>query len=331
MGGKAFANEPSKLPTPRMPPSVYHHLRQTYISLLSSLYERVASPVACPEKSSHGDIDILVSSPRDPTQPPTPAILAHTLSAVKTINSGPVKSFAVPYPDEPGNFVQVDVQVCKPALFDWELFHSSYGDLWNILGTAIRSFGLTVNHRGLHLRIREIEAVERKQSLLFLTCEPDAVLRFVGLDVAEYHTGWTRVDDMFAFLARSRFSTKEAYVRRELKANDRKRMAGREIYRRFVEDWMPRWTDGGNADFPQKGGEDDEEWEEIRKARRTAVLQEALDQFGQQAEYDAKVAEWKAKRKQWLGKSEGREDRKIRAIEEAEYADAWIDFLKSSS
>ncbi|MCJ1270512.1 hypothetical protein MMC22_010409 [Lobaria immixta] len=334
MGGKAFANELPKLPTPRMPPSVYFHFRQKCLSVLSALYVHVASPADCPEKSSHGDIDILVSSPLDPAHPPTPAVLATTLCAVKTINSGPVKSFAVPYPDEPGKFVQVDVKVCGPALFDWELFHNSYGDLWNILGTSIRSFGLTVNHRGLHVRIREIEAVERKQSLLFLTCEPDAVLRFVGLDLAEYRDGWTRVEDMFAFLVRSRFSTKEAYVRRELKANDRKRMAGREIYRRFVEDWMPVWDDGrgrGGSVYPPKEGEDDEEWEETRKPRRTAVLQEALNRFGKQAEYDAKVAEWKAKRKQWLGKSEGREDRKIRAVEEAEYADAWIDYLKSSS
>lgn len=83
--------------------------------------------------------------------------------------------------------------------------------------------------------------------------------------------------------------------------------------------------------FQQKGKEDAEEWEEIRKAQRTAVLQEALDRFGKRAEYVKKLAEWTTKRTQWLGKSEGREDRKIRAVEEAEYADAWIDFLKSSS
>lgn len=332
MGGKAFANESPELPTPRMPPFVYHHLRQKYISILSAFYLHVGSPTESPEKSSHGDIDILVSSPRDPIHPPAPAVLTTALSAVKTINSGSIKSFAVPYPDEPGVFVQVDVGVCKPALFEWELFHTSYGDLWNILGTAIRSFGLTANDRGLHVRIREIEAVERKQSLVFLTCEPEAVLRFLGLDVAEYRAGWTRVEDMFAFLVRNRFMTKEAYVRRELKCNDRKRMLQRDVYRRFIDDWMPGWDEGsgGGAVHLQKEGGDDNEWEGIRKARRIAVLQEALDQFGKRPEYDAKMVEWRAKRKQWLDKSERREDRKIRAVEEAEYADAWIQFLTSS-
>lgn len=335
MGGKAFANE---LLTPRMPPSVYHDLRQKCLSVLSALYIHVASPADSPEKSSHGDIDILVSSPLDPVHPPTPAVLATALSAVKTINLGPLKSFAVPYPDKPGIFVQVDVEISKPGLFDWELFHASYGDLWNILGTSIRSFGLTANNRGLHGRIREIEAIERKHSLLFLTCEPAAVLSFLGLDVAEYRAGWTRVEDMFAFLARNRFMTKEVYVRRELKANDRKRMTSRDLYRRFVEDWMPGWDDAGGhggaavaAILPPREGKNDEEWEDIRKARRTAVLQEALDRFGKRAEYDEKMVEWKAKCKQSLGKSEGREGRKMRAIEEAEYTDAWIDFLKSSS
>lgn len=158
------------------------------------------------------------------------------------------------------------------------------------------------------------------------------MLRFLGLDVAEYRAGWTTVEDMFAFLSGNRFMTKEAYVRRDLKGNDRKRMAGRDIYRRFVDDWMPGWGyRGGAAMFQQKGKEDAEEWEDIRKAQRTAVLQEALDRFGKRAEYDKKLAEWMTKRKQWLDKSEGREDRKIRAVEEAKYADAWINFLKSSS
>lgn len=336
MGGKAFSHEPSKLATPRMPPSVYHPLRQKYISILSALYVHVASPVDSPEKSSHGDIDILVSTPVDPVHPPTPNVLATTLSSVRAINSGPVKSFAVPYPDEPEKFVQVDVHVCKPELLKWELFWTSHGDMWNILGTAIRSFGLMVNDRGLHVRIREIEVIDRKKSVLFLTCEPDAVLSFLGLNVAEYHAGWTNVEEMFAFLARNRFMTKEAFVRRDLKANDRKRMGQRDMYRRFIDDWMPGWDEGsslggGGAVCPQKEGKDHEEQEDVRKARRTAVLLEALNQFDKQAEYDTKLAEWVLKRKQWLGTPEGREDRKIRAVEEAEYADAWIGFLKSSS
>lgn len=333
MGGKAFANGPSKLPTPRMPPFVYHHLRQKYLSILSALYGHVDSPAEVPEKSSHGDIDILVSSPRDPAHPPTTAFLVTTLSAVKAIDSETLKSFAVPYPDEPGVFVQVDVQICTtPSLFGWQLFHTSYGDLWNILGTSIRSFGLTANENGLHVRIPEMEADERAKSLLFLTSEPDAVLRFVSLNVAEYRAGWTNVEDMFAFLARNRFMTKEAYVPRELKANDRKRLGKRDIYRRFVQDWVPSWEEcGGAADFPQKEGEDDKERNEIQKARRTALLQEALDRFGKRDEYDAKVCEWMEKRKESLGKSDGREDRKMRAVEETKYANAWIDFLKSSS
>lgn len=335
MGGNAFANAPFYLYTPDMPQSVYDYLCRQYVSILTELYMYVASPADTPGKSSHGTIDILVSSPVDSGHPPTLAVVATTLSAFHVINWGTVKSFAVLYPDVTGVFVQLDVQVCSPALFDWQLCYHSYGDLWNILGTSISSVGLTANHRGLHLRIREIEAIERKSSHLFLTCHPDTVLRFVGLNVAEYHAGWNKVEDMFAFLARNRFMTKEAYVRRELKANDRNRL--RDVYRQFVEDWMPGWDDGGGgrsgggAVRPQKEGEKDE-WKDSRRAQRRAVLQEALYRFGKRNEYDAKIVAWTVKRKQWLqGLSEGREDRKMQAVEDAEYADAWIDFLKCSS
>lgn len=329
MGGKIFANE---LPTPRMSPVVYGHLRLKYISILSTLYERVDSSADAPEKSSYGDIDILVSSPRDSAHPPTSAILTTALCAVKSIDSEEtdVKYFAVPYPDEPGIFVQVDVQICTtPALFDWKLFHSSYGDMWNILGTAIRIFGLTANNRGLHVHIHDPEAVtqhhvEQNKFLLFLTCEPDAVLRFVGLSVAEYRAGWTRLEDMFAFLARNRFMTKEAYMPRELKASDRRRIRDRDIYRRFIEDWVPGWSDGG-------GGCGGGKWEEIRKARQTAVLHEALDQFGKRAEYDAMLVDWTVKRKESLDVAEARKYRKMLAVQEAESAVASKDYLESSS
>lgn len=255
------------------------------------------SPPDFPEKSSHGDIDILVSSPLDPAHPPTPAVLATALSAVKTFSQGPMQFFAVPSPDQLGQYVQVDVQVCSPALFDWEVFHASYGDFWNILGTAVNGLGLITNNRGLHLRVGQIGAIERKkrkltkserkESLLFLTCEPDAVLRFLGLDVAEYRAGWITAGGLFAFLARNRFMTKQAYVE-----GVPKRLAQREMYRRFVFGWMRHWSyQGATTMYQQTREEDVKQWKHIREAQQTAVLQEALDRFGKRAEYDQKMAE----------------------------------------
>lgn len=198
----------------------------------------------------------------------------------------------VPYPDKQGTFAQVNLERCEPELFDWKLFRHSYGNLWDILNTGLRSFGLTVNRRGLHVRIYEKLSFSSDRHLLLLSRDPDAVLRFVGLDLAEYRAGWTRVEDMFAFLARNRFMIKSAYESQNLSLRDQKLKAERGIYRQFVEEWMPSWDNGGGHGRtvgPQTKGKGDMDSAEIRTTRHSTVLQEALDWFGKWAVYNAMV------------------------------------------
>lgn len=313
MGGKAFS---PALQTPRIPPSIYHGLRSQNISLLSTFYKYVASPSVVPEKLSHGDIDILVCTPLDSLFPPTPTTLSVALNAEHIICNTAITSFAIPYPGKLEHCVQVDVQlVTSVELFEWQLFHASYGDLWNILGTAIRPFGLTANERGLFLRISEIEEVDKNRSLIFLCSEPDAVLSFcTGMDFEEYKRGWGSVGDMLGWLSRGRFMRKESFGRSRLKANDRKRMGQRDIYKRFVEECVPRWT------------------ENISEGRneldtREGVLEEALQVFKKKEEYERKREEWRI---EVLNAPIKSELRKLRIGEEVEYADAWLKFLQEA-
>lgn len=313
MGGKAFS---PALRTPRIPTSIYHDLRSQHISLLSTFYKYVASPREVPEKLSHGDIDILVCVPLDLLCPPTSTILSVALSAVHTLCNTAITSFAIPYPGKLGNFVQVDVLlVPSEELFKWQLFHTSYGDFWNILGTAIRPFGLTANERGLFLRISEIEDVDKNRSLVFLCSEPDAVLAFcTGMDIEDYKRGWVTLGDMFRWLSRGRFMRKDNFVRSRFNANDRKRLGQREVYRRFVEECVPSW-----ADHISEGRNE--------LVTRREVLEEALQLFGKWEEYERKIEE---RRTEVLSAPIKKELRKLRIVEEVEYADAWINSLREA-
>ena len=77
----------------------------------------------------------------------------------------------------------MDLRVCPDlASWKWQLFHHAFGDLWNLLGTTIRRFGLTANEKGLQVRIEEIEHLDRKKSMIFLTKDPREVLQLLGLD-----------------------------------------------------------------------------------------------------------------------------------------------------
>lgn len=317
MGGNAFTSGSTPLQTPRMPPHLYFRLRDQYLALLSTLYAQVATPIEAPSKISYGDIDILVSQPKSASH--STECLAKTLHAErKLVPSGSAtSSFALPYPDFPDNYVQLDVHLCPPSAFHWEVFQQSHGDLWSLLGTTIRPFGLTANDTGLHLRIAEIEGLNRKRSLVFLTNEPDVVLHFLGLDLETYGRPFESVEAMYEYVCGCRFFRGETYIRSDLKANDRKRMAQRELYRRFVDVWLPENETRGRTQIGMDAG-----------LTKGDVVEAVLSRFGKRQEYEERIEEWRKERQELLIKQEGRQKRKAEALELKEYANGWISWLK---
>lgn len=318
MGGKAFTSGPTPLSTPRMPPGIYHLLRNHYLALLSTLYVQVATPVEAPARASYGDIDILVSSPLSNTIAPTNESLAHTFGAVRTfaVGNSAVSSFAVPYPDRADAYVQIDIHVCPEGSFKWQVFHQSHGDLWNLLGTTIRPFGLTANDTGLNIRVAEIEELNRKRGMLLLTSEPDEVLDFLGLDFEEYQHPFDSLEALYQYVACSRFFRANTYIRSDLKANDRKRMAQRDLYKRFVDEWVPE-----NAHFLKtRGGRD-------ANLTREDVQEAALERWSKRAGFEERVEKWRKERSDLKTKQEGRERRKEDTKNLEEYADAWTGWL----
>ncbi|MCJ1370078.1 hypothetical protein MMC20_001290 [Loxospora ochrophaea] len=317
MGGNAFTNLPHPLCTPRLPPPLYYSLRDAYISILSHIYTHVATPIEAPEKDSHGDIDILVSDPKS-TQ-----ALDTVYTALKAQHKfrppgSPSTSFAVPYPGLPDNYVQVDVHICPPLLFQWEVFTHSHGDLWNILGTSLRPLGLTANDKGLHVRIPEIEEFHRKRSMVFLTADPGVTLEFLGLDREQYQYPFDKKDEMYDSVVGMRLFVGNVYERGTLKANDRKRMKQRAAYREFVDEWLPRWRErGGTTKWPE--------------ATREAVLEEVLERFKARKEYEEKIRSWRQEKAEQEAKKTHHERRRKYWHKENEYADAWIGFEMSNT
>lgn len=311
MGGKAFSHGPNPLNTPRMPHVFYASLLDKYISLLSTFYITVASPIDVPEKESHGDIDLLVCNP---IYPLTTEILSKALNAqaISTTSGSATASFAVPYPDSPENYIQLDIHECPPSTFRWELFTNSHGDLWNILGTSVRPFGLTANNVGFYLRIEEIEKLDRKRSMVFLTSDPDSVLEYLGLDVDRYWKPFETVDELCQYATSMRFFRRKAYVRDTLKANDRKRMGQRPLYRRFVDEWLHELPELAEPGMNSS-------------VTRQSVLNEVLEKYGMRKQYEEMLQTWREERAELHSKQEGRELRRADAKEEIAYADAWIE------
>ncbi|KAF2496559.1 hypothetical protein BU16DRAFT_483647 [Lophium mytilinum] len=272
MGGLAFATPgpdgSPPLTVPRMSPAVYQTLKSKITPILSQFFSKVATPPEAPGKTSHGDIDFLVEGPLNSSF--TPNDIAEALNATRHVRNGATRSYAVPHPEVPDAFVQVDTHVCPDGRLAWECFHQAYADLWQIIGVAHRSLGLTATDKGLHVRIEEIEAKDWKASMLFLTDDPVRVLQFYGLDVERYQKGFEEMDELYEWVVGGRFFSREVLEKREEKANDRRRLKERSMYRMFIREWMPAHPDAGIKD----------NW------TRRDVLTEGLKEFGKQKEYD---------------------------------------------
>lgn len=247
MGGQAFLGVKSDTPiqVPRMPPELYHKLTKSIGTILEDFFCAVTIPRDAPGKQDFGDIDFLVSEVRPPYLADVWNALRERLGADHLVSRGQSRSFAVPHPDVPGVYVQVDVEISPGSgtphtveLFQWTKFMKGDSDLLQIVGVCHRPLGLTCNDRGFHVRVEEIEPYNKKKSLLFLTRDPQRAMEFYGLDTAKYWEGFRDEHDLFEWVSKGRFFAWEIFDKRVEKSNDRSRQNKRGMYRRFVEEYM---------------------------------------------------------------------------------------------
>lgn len=195
-------------------------------------------------------------------------------------------------------YIQVDVRICESVdQLQWMLFKHAHGDIWNLVGSMIRPFGLTVDEQALWIRIPDIEAFNRNRAKIFLSDDPADVLHFLGLPVDGFwDQPFPSVDALFEYVARSRFfwvvpgrsedaAARRSAARGKLKSNDRRRMAGRPIFRRWVDDFIPQAQAAGRFPPPDPGRTPHE--------RRDLVRRDAFERFpAAEAEYNRALDDW---------------------------------------
>lgn len=314
MGGAAFSSGENALYTPRMPKDVYETVKGRCHAILRDLYVHVASPIDGPGKQDFGDIDILLACPKDGTSTDEYeglSAVAKALGATRCIVSqGASSNLALPWPTlDPapapeGNIsvpeteakdehaedkhIQVDIQIFSSVRdMEWVLFKHGHGDIWSILGSIMRPYGLTVDEGALWLRVPEIEQANKNRAKVFLTSEPSEVLEFVGLPTGKYfEEPFKDAHAMYEYVAQCRmFSVpplKPAQDRKDasaedlekLKSNDRRRMQQRPAFRSFFDEFVVQCRSAGR--FPE------------RRTSREEITKEAFARFNVEAEFKAR-------------------------------------------
>lgn len=265
-----------------MPPEVYFYVREQCHEILSKFYTHICTPIEAPEKTSYGDIDILVCGPL--SSPPTPISDISIALGAKSAKIPPPSTnlpanFAVPWPsteDVPethnkkstqstdsevlggadhDRFIQVDLETTPDyATFRFLSFTHAHSGFFTLLGNPLRKAGLVLNHFSLSLRIPSIEAVHRRNSTIPLTTDPEEILQFLGLDNERYWHVFASVEGMFEYAASCRlFTTKrqnqdpgseeEPKIRHRTRHNHR-----RPLYVKWRTEFLPRAQETGEYD-----------------------------------------------------------------------------------
>ena len=214
MGGKAFAQGVSPLMIPRMPTEIYLLVRDATHKCVRSFFRNVATLLEAPDKATYGEIDVLVSDPFSGNLPSIDTLTTRLAARQsRSATNSPTTSFAVPYPGRFTDFIQIDMHVCSCAMFEWQVFHHSHGELWNLLGTSLRPFGLTANSEGLNIRIEEIEASDKERSMVLLTREPKRVMTLLGINIDKCTKPFINMEEMYVLVTSCRFSMPNIYQR----------------------------------------------------------------------------------------------------------------------
>jgi hypothetical protein len=327
MGGNVFMRSMAegypRLSTPRMPFSDYLFLRRDYETLLKKAFPNAASVVTAieaPGKEDYGDIDIIVFDDGESDW----ARVAATVGAVAWVNRGtdakPLCSLAVhrsrgryasrppvkyalttdndPLQRKPSSevdetpYAQIDVSVVKPALKDWTIFHTSYGDLTGILGMIVTNFGFDITDTGLRLRLQEWDdsslpewehsKPRLDEGKIILSTDPNKTMEFFGLNLQRYHAGIRTVEDLFKWLCECRMVSRHSLKReKKIPVMREERKTDRDMFNTFMNGWLPEHLKAKGIDISA-----DAEANPLLSQLRQQYLTEALEFFDRKAAYN---------------------------------------------
>lgn len=188
MGGKALGKT-----LPRL-------TRETYEQIVSDLKAKlnpeyflfVEEPRYFPDKTSFGDVDLLVTYSRKAFRP------KEDLGAICSSRNGNITSF-----DYQG--YQVDVIIIPEDRIELSKFFYGYGDTGMIMGMFMRNLGLKF---GMHDLTVKYETYKIR-----LSHDLPEILQFLGLDLARWQEGFDSEQEIFKFIQSCKFFRPSYFAR----------------------------------------------------------------------------------------------------------------------
>lgn len=234
MGGNAL-----NFKTRRVNRGEFFVLKEELVDLLFKLYPTtsVYPLLNYLNKPDYGDIDILVKC--DPK-------VKYSFSAIKSTFGSKDYALNSNYWSFDYKDFQVDLIFVEPENWESSKWYFGKGDCGNLLGRIAHKMGLKLGHKGL---LYVVNHGNYPFAEIVLSQNYAEILPFLGLSFADYCKPFYELEDIFKFVASSRFFNSDIFLWDNQNHHNRTRNRKRPMYCAFLE-WCKQHPELSRYNFP---------------------------------------------------------------------------------
>lgn len=187
-------------------------------------------------KQTHGDIDVVVLADVLFENPKWFEALQSDLITILSVSPDNIKknsnvvSFGLPLR---GNIYQVDLIFHRSDVYEIATYYYDWNDLGNLIGRIAHSIGFRFGHEGLAYIHRDENTIYGKTTL---SKDIGEILDFLGFsDPLKVISGFDELEDIFEFVASSKYFNPDIYLLHNRNSISRRRDAKRHTYQQFLK------------------------------------------------------------------------------------------------
>jgi hypothetical protein len=223
MGGRALKNTTTR----RYERIEFEEISKELIDTLSKKFKKVTMPLFYKNKETFGDADILVSMEGYDKDFDIRDYITTVFEPNEIFHNGTCWSFD--YKE-----LQVDIITCEPEHFDSNAMYLSYNDLGNFIGRLAHGLGLKYGQEGLWY---EHTFKGKNIGTIQVSKDYPKIFNFLGLSYERYQQGFNELEEIFTFIAESKYFNWKMFQMDQLNKINRDRNKKRASYVTFLE-WM---------------------------------------------------------------------------------------------
>ena len=241
MGGNAL----KQYETHRLDSDEYFGLVEEFESIFFEAFNFLPVLIqAYRQKETFGDADFLIDSSKLPENWVDRLKETYCLTQEQYVRNSPCHSIGW------RNF-QIDLIVTAHDDMKPSVFYFSYNDFGNIIGRSGSKLGVKIGHKGMSLVVRHRDKSDHILKEIFFSKEPHDVLDLLGLSIERYEQGFDTLEEMFEYVATSKYYDPEIYKLEHRSAVSRIRDRKRTTYSMFLE-WSEAHPELAKYSFPEK-------------------------------------------------------------------------------